>query len=192
MINRQPWSRRSSVRSDRTLPRRTVGHNWGSEHADSWVWLHAAGLSEARDAWVELGLARIRVGRVRSPWTAVGPLSLGGSRIALGGLGWRPKVDAWPDGLTCEVPSPEGRLQPSVTTAADATVAVTYTDPAGGVRTVTHAARADVELTLDKPGISDLTLSAGSGVYEYGTSQEIPGITPPTPARRLSRIEKLE
>ena len=23
--------------------RGTVGHNWGTEHADSWVWLHAAG-----------------------------------------------------------------------------------------------------------------------------------------------------
>jgi hypothetical protein len=27
--------------------RGTVGHNWGSEHADSWVWLHAAGFGAA-------------------------------------------------------------------------------------------------------------------------------------------------
>ena len=27
--------------------RGTVGHNWGSEHADSWVWLHAAGPAPA-------------------------------------------------------------------------------------------------------------------------------------------------
>ncbi len=27
--------------------RGTVGHNWGSEHADSWVWLHAADFGTA-------------------------------------------------------------------------------------------------------------------------------------------------
>jgi hypothetical protein len=27
--------------------RGTVGHNWGTEHADCWVWLHAAGFSAA-------------------------------------------------------------------------------------------------------------------------------------------------
>jgi hypothetical protein len=48
--------------------RGTVGHNWGSEHADSWVWLHAAGFGAAPEAWLELVLARIRVGPARSPW----------------------------------------------------------------------------------------------------------------------------
>lgn len=45
--------------------RGTVGHNWGSEHAHSWVWLHAAGFAAAPDCWLELVLARIRVGRAR-------------------------------------------------------------------------------------------------------------------------------
>ncbi len=27
--------------------RGTVGHNWGAEHADRWVWLHAAGFGAA-------------------------------------------------------------------------------------------------------------------------------------------------
>ena len=69
--------------------RGTAGHNWGSEHADSWVWLHAAGFGAAPEAWLELVLARIRVGPARSPWTAMGALSLSGERIALGGLGRR-------------------------------------------------------------------------------------------------------
>ena len=67
--------------------RGTVGHNWGSEHADSWVWLHAAGFGAAPEAWLELVLARIRVGPARSPWTAMGALGVGGERIVLGGLG---------------------------------------------------------------------------------------------------------
>ena len=82
--------------------RGTVGHNWGSEHADSWVWLHAADFGAAPEAWLELVLARIRVGPARSPWTAMGALGLGGERIALGGLGRRSRVDARPGHLAAD------------------------------------------------------------------------------------------
>jgi hypothetical protein len=158
--------------------RGTVGHNWGSEHADSWVWLHAAGFDAAPEAWLELVLARIRVGPARSPWTAMGALGLGGERIALGGLGRRPRVAAGPSRLTASVPSPQARLQLLVTTDDDDPVAVTYTDPGGGTRTVRHAALAVVELTVRRPGQGALTLSSRRGAYEYGARAPMPGITP--------------
>jgi hypothetical protein len=158
--------------------RGTVGHNWGSEHADSWVWLHAAGFGESPEAWLELVLARIRVGPARSPWTAMGALGLAGERIWLGGLGRRPKVDARPDRLTASVPSPQGPLQLSVTAGDDDQVAVPYTDPRGGTRTVRHAALAGVELVLHRPGHAALPLSSSRGAYEYGTREPMPGITP--------------
>jgi hypothetical protein len=157
--------------------RGTVGHNWGSEHADSWVWLHAADFGTAPELWLELVLARIRVGPARSPWTAMGALSLSGERIVLGGLGRRPRVDAGPGRLTADVPSPGARLQLSVITDEDP-VAVSYTDPHGGSRAVTHAALASVELTLHRPGDRELTLSSSRGAYEYGTRQGMPGIVP--------------
>ena len=158
--------------------RGTVGHNWGSEHADSWVWLHAAGFGTAPEAWLELVLARIRVGPARSPWTAMGALSLGGKRILLGGLGRRPRVDARPGRLTADVPAPGARLRVSVTTDDDDPVAVAYTDPRGGTRAVRHAALANVELILHRPGNPELSLSSSRGVYEYGTRQDMPGIVP--------------
>ena len=158
--------------------RGTVGHNWGSEHADSWVWLHAAGFGTAPEAWLELVLARIRVGPARSPWTAMGALSLGGKRILLGGLGRRPRVGARPGRLTADVPSPGARLRVSVTTDDDDPVAVAYTDPRGGTRAVRHAALANVELILHRPGNPELTLSSSRGAYEYGTRQDMPGIVP--------------
>ncbi|MGO8894729.1 MAG: hypothetical protein ACLP8X_14100 [Streptosporangiaceae bacterium] len=158
--------------------RGTAGHNWGSEHADSWVWLHAAGFGAAPEAWLELVLARIRVGPARSPWTAMGALSLNGERILLGGLGRRPGVDARPDRLTADVPSPGARFRVSVTTDDDDPVAVTYTDPRGGTRTVRHAALASVELILHRPGNRELALSSSRGAYEYGTRQGMPGIEP--------------
>jgi hypothetical protein len=158
--------------------RGTVGHNWGSEHADTWVWLHAAGFKEEPGAWLDLVLARIRVGPARLPWTAMGALGLGGERIMLGGLGRRPTVDARPGGLTCDVPSGEARLQVSVTARDDASVIVPYTDPRGGTRAVSHAALATVGLTLHRPGHDELTLARGCGAYEYGTSQETGGSVP--------------
>jgi hypothetical protein len=158
--------------------RGTVGHNWGSEHADSWVWLHAADFGAASEAWLDLVLARIRVGPVRSPWTAMGALGLAGDRIVLGGLGRRPRVDARPDRLTAAVPSPHTRLELSVTTDDDLPVTVPYTDPRGGTRTVRHAALARVELTVHRPGGRELTLSSSRGAYEYGTRQGMPGIVP--------------
>lgn len=158
--------------------RGTVGHNWGPEHADSWAWLHAADFGAAPEAWLDLVLARIRVGPARSPWTAMGALSLAGDLILLGGLGRRPRVDARPGRLTADLPSPHARLQLSVTTDDEDPVAVPYTDPRGGTRTVRHAALASVELILGRPGHSELTLSSSRGAYEYGTRNAIPGIVP--------------
>lgn len=163
--------------------RGTAGHNWGSEHADSWVWLHAADFGGAPEAWLELVLARIRVGPARSPWTAMGALSLDGERIALGGLGRRSRVGAGPGHLAADVYAPGTRVRLSVTLAEDDRVAVAYADPRGGTRTVTHAALAAVELIMNRPGNRELTLSSSHAAYEYGARQPAPGIMPqPLPA----------
>ncbi|HEY2491177.1 MAG TPA: hypothetical protein VGI37_16865 [Streptosporangiaceae bacterium] len=158
--------------------RGTAGHNWGSEHADSWVWLHAADFGAAPEAWLELVLARIRIGPARSPWTAMGALGLSGERIALGGLGRRSRVDAGPGHLAADVYAPGTRLRLSVALAEDDRVAVAYADPHGGTRTVTHAALASVELIMQRPGQRELTLTGGRAAYEYGARQPAPGIVP--------------
>jgi hypothetical protein len=108
----------------------------------------------------------------------MGALSLAGDRIMLGGLGRRSRVDARPGRLTADVPAPHARLQLSVTTGEGDPVAVPYTDPRGGTRTVSHAALASVELILRRPGDREVTLSSNRGAYEYGTRQAMPGIVP--------------
>ena len=158
--------------------RGTVGHNWGAEHADCWVWLHAAGFGTGPEAWLELVLAKIRVGPVRSPWTAMGALGLDGELIPLGGLGRRPRVSAGPRQLTAGIPAPRARLDLTVSTTEDDAVAVTYADPRGGIRVVRHATLAAVELRFRHPDHGELTMSGTCGAYEYGTSQALPGITP--------------
>lgn len=155
--------------------RGTVGHNWGSEHADSWVWLHADGLGESRADWLELALARIRAGRVLLPWTAFGAVSLGGQRIALGGLGRTARVSADAARLTAAIHAPGGPLRLTVTADPAHTVVLRYADPAGGSRLVSHCLLARAELALPSGG---RPLAAALCAYEYGTAHA-PGGTEP-------------
>jgi hypothetical protein len=154
--------------------RATVGHNWGAAHADTWVWLHAGGFGAAPQGWLDLVIARIRVGPARSPWTAIGGLSLGGAPILLGGLGRRPAVDATPDGLSASIPSRHAELVLKVTADPDDAVALTYADPSGGTRAVRHAAIATVEVALNRRSENKLEMSANCA-YEFG-AEGFPGI----------------
>lgn len=160
--------------------RGTVGHNWGSEHADSWVWLHADGFGDEPDDWLELVLARVRAGPALLPWTAFGVLSLGGRRLPLGGLGrlGRPaSVAADYARLTATLPAPGARVELTVMADPAEAAVLTYADPAGGTRVVSHCALAGAALTLRRPG-GDLDLTADLCAYEYGTAHATPGIEP--------------
>ena len=43
-----------------------VGHNWGAEHAERWIWLHGASFHNA-DAWLDVGIGRIKLGPTPCP-----------------------------------------------------------------------------------------------------------------------------
>src|ERR1700710_2865862 len=64
-----------------------IGHNWGSEHAERWVWLEGTGFDDAAGTWFAAGAAKARLGRRVSPWLPSGMLALDGVRHRLGGLG---------------------------------------------------------------------------------------------------------
>jgi len=63
-----------------------VGHNWGSEHAERWIWLHGVCFSEEPEAWLDVALGRVKLAGRLTPWIANGALSLAGRRYRLGGL----------------------------------------------------------------------------------------------------------
>jgi hypothetical protein len=154
----------------------TAGHNWGSEHADSWVWLHAAGFPGAPEGWLELVLAKVRVGPALLPWTAFGALKLGSELIPLGGLGRKATASPAPGQLSATVRGQGARLTVTVTARPEDTVTVPYEDPGGGTRTVRHAALARVELTVERAGAAAVTLATDDVAYEYGTSGPVPGL----------------
>jgi hypothetical protein len=155
--------------------RATVGHNWGAEHAERWVWLHAAGFEDEPDAWLELAIARVRVGGALSPWIANGAVALGGRRFRLGGLGHITgvRVIAGPGRLEAMVPGQRVAIRVAVHADLDQTVGFKYAgvtaDPVGGEREVLHAGLAEVRLGIRRPGRSSAELlTNGGGAYELG------------------------
>jgi hypothetical protein len=86
-----------------------VGHNWGSEHAERWIWLHGIAFNEQPEAWLDLALGRILLGGRMTPWVANGMLTLDGRRHRLGGLsGGRPQVSEHAGGCKIELPGKDG------------------------------------------------------------------------------------
>jgi hypothetical protein len=154
----------------------TVGHNWGTEHAEQWLWLHALDVDGFE--WVELIAARVRVGLVLTPWTATGAAGAGGRPHRLGGLGHPPSVTTIaPGGAALEVRT--HRLRLAVTATADPahTAVVTYRGPRGGTRAVAHSGLADITLSLeDRAGRT--TSHAGLCAVEVGSMDGWPGVVP--------------
>ena len=64
-----------------------IGHNWGSEHAERWVWLEGTGFDDAPDTYFDAGAARIKLGPWTTPWIPSGMLMLDGEAHRLGGFG---------------------------------------------------------------------------------------------------------
>ncbi|HLY13110.1 MAG TPA: hypothetical protein VKR24_02070, partial [Candidatus Limnocylindrales bacterium] len=131
-----------------------VGHNWGSEHAERWIWLHGVGFEEDASAWIDVALGRLRVGGRLTPWIANGAISSGGRRVHLGGLLTRGvTVAETPAGCEVRIPGQgglvvHGRAQVPAGSAAG----WRYGDPGGGEHDVLNCSVARIELEIDVPG----------------------------------------
>ncbi len=149
-----------------------VGHNWGSEHAERWVWLHGVGFAERDDAWLDVALGRILIAGRMTPWVANGALSLGGKRYQIGGLGRRGlHVDERPDGCELRLPGAHGlAIDASVMVPTDSGAGWRYADPDGGEHEVANCSVAAIGLAVRLPGeerAHRLTTAHG-GAYELG------------------------
>ena len=147
-----------------------VGHNWGEQHAERWIWLHGIAFEDAPDAWIDLAVGRIRLGRWTTPWIANGVLHLDGRRRVLGGLGSirSTDVDEAPLGATLRL----GDVGVVVRDVPEQTVAYAYADPGGGEHHSIHCSVAAVEVEVD-----GRTLHARhGGCYELGVREHDHGV----------------
>jgi hypothetical protein len=156
-----------------------VGHNWGSEHAERWVWLHALGFAEAPGAWLDVTLGRVRVGSWTTPWVANGAVELDGSRLRVGGLGRvrSTRVDARPGALEAVIGGAAATIRVSVAAPLDQTVAFVYADPRGGEHHALNCSIAQVRLRVERPGRPPVELAtAFGGAYELGVRETDHGV----------------
>ena len=58
-----------------------IGHNWGAEHAERWVWIQANEL-RGGDGYFDAAVGRIKVGPLMTPWVGNAMLRLDGSRAS--------------------------------------------------------------------------------------------------------------
>ncbi|MGN6188277.1 MAG: hypothetical protein ACTHOE_05225 [Conexibacter sp.] len=156
-----------------------VGHNWGAEHAERWIWLHGADFVAEPGGWLDATIGRIKVGRWTTPWVANGCLALDGVRHRLGGLGKTRavKVDERPERATFTLPGDGIVVRGEVSAPRADVVGWVYSDPAGPQHHTAHCAIADMRLTVLRPGQPPRTLEVGGGAtYELGMREQDHGI----------------
>jgi hypothetical protein len=156
-----------------------VGHNWGAEHAERWIWLHGCDFREAHSDWLDVGLGRLAVGGRLTPWAASGALQIDGRRERLGGLLRRgTSVEEDVAGCTVELAGSGGlRVTVKVTVPDGAAAGWRYADPDGGEHDVVNCSVSALGLRVRRPGEDELLLSTEhGGAYELGMRERDHGV----------------
>ncbi len=156
-----------------------VGHNWGSEHAERWIWLHGIGFEEDPSAWLDVALGRVLIAGRLTPWLASGAISLAGRRLRLGGIGVRGlKVAESPARCTLSLPGPDGLIvEARVNTPPHTAAGWRYADPDGGEHDVVNCSVASLALNVRERGKAARTLHTVHGAaYELGMREHDHGV----------------
>jgi hypothetical protein len=156
-----------------------VGHNWGAEHAERWIWLHGIDFEHSPGTWLDLALARVQLGGRQTPWIGAGALSLDGQRMRLGGLLARGvHVAESVERCSISTPGPGGvRVQAHVDVPAGASAGWRYADPGGGEHDVVNCSIASLTITAQVQGERARLLSTAHGcAYELGMRERDHGV----------------
>lgn len=148
-----------------------VGHNWGAEHAERWIWLHGAGFGDQPDAWLDVAIGRVRLGPVTLPWIANGVLSLDGERLRLGGpeRARSTEIRERPDGCDFTLTGPGTRVEGSVGSDARNFVGWVYADPDGSEHHTVNCSISEMTLRVSRKGRAETRLHVPAGAaYELG------------------------
>jgi hypothetical protein len=156
-----------------------IGHNWGSEHAERWVWLEGTGFADSPGTYFDAGAARVKLGSRTSPWIPSGMLMLDGEPHRLGGLGAirSTTIEEEPGVCSFVLPGKDVVVRGRITAPEKDFVGWVYADPKGPEHNTVNCSVADLELTVERPGLPrrELTLAAGAA-YELGMRETDHGI----------------
>ena len=156
-----------------------IGHNWGSEHAERWIWLEGTGFADAPGTYFDAGAARIKLGSRTTPWVPSGMLVLDGVPHRLGGLGaiGSARIEEAPSVCSFMLPGKDIAVHGRIAAPQKDFVGWVYADPRGPKHNTVNCSVADLELTVEQPGLPprELTLPGG-GAYELGMRETDHGI----------------
>jgi hypothetical protein len=156
-----------------------VGHNWGAEHAERWVWIQASSLDGDQASYLDFAAGRIKVGPVRTPWVGNGMLRVGGEEHRLGGFGRvrSTNIDEHPTSCAFEASGPGVKARGRVSSEPRNFVAWIYADPRGPEHNTLNCSISDLELEVERPGRATERFEvSGAAAYEFGTRDTDHGI----------------
>jgi hypothetical protein len=156
-----------------------IGHNWGAEHAERWVWIQGADLGGEQGSYLDVAAGRIKVGPLTTPWVANGMLRINGSEHRLGGFDriLSTKLGEQPTSCDLRLSGKDLKLRGRVSSEPRNFVAWIYADPKGPEHNTLNCSIADLELEVERRGRKPerLELSAAAA-YEIGMRQTDHGI----------------
>jgi hypothetical protein len=151
-----------------------IGHNWGAQHAERWIWLH--GLSASGD-WLDAAIAKLKLGPLTTPWIANGALSVGGTRYALGGPRRGVAVRESPERCEFVLPGAGLRVRGTVEAARKDVVGWIYADPDGSEHHTANCSICDLRVTVERSAAEPRELAVdGAAAYELGMRERDHGI----------------
>jgi hypothetical protein len=156
-----------------------VGHNWGAEHAERWIWMHGIAFDGHASAWIDAAIGRVKVGPWTTPWIGNGCLSVDGRSHRLGGLGSvrGTAVREAPTGADFVLPGDGVKVRGTVAAPADRLVGWVYADPDGGEHNTANCSIAAMKLRVERDGKPPLELNtASNAVYELGMRETDHGV----------------
>jgi len=156
-----------------------IGHNWGSEHAERWVWLEGTGFEGSPDTYFDAGAARIKLGPWTTPWVPAGMLMLEGEAHRLGGFGKVRdcSIEESAGECTFVLPGNDIVVRGKVSAPKKDFVGWIYADPKGPEHNTINCSVADLELTVERPAQPALQLFLPAGAaYELGMRETDHGI----------------
>ncbi len=156
-----------------------IGHNWGTEHAERWVWLEGTGFPDSPGTYFDAGAARVRLGSRTSPWIPSGMLVLDGVPHRLGGLGAvaSTRIEESPGVCSFLLHGRDIAVHGRVAAPEKDFVGWVYADPKGPEHNTVNCSVADLELTVERPGLPPRRLTLpGGGAYELGMRETDHGI----------------
>ena len=157
-----------------------IGHNWGAEHAERWVWVQGAAFG-GRDPgdYFDMAVGRIKVAGLQTPWVGNAMLRLDGVEHRLGGFERirSTEIDEAPTGARFALKGKGVKLSGRVGAARKDFVAWIYADPVGPEHNTLNCSISDLELDVELDGRPAERLAvAGAAAYEFGTRDSDHGI----------------